>query len=248
MDQNNHHHHHQHHQHHNNDEDLNELLSLKKIKLTEDETDQHHPSQHHHPSNNVDIVDESMEMSSTNDEDELISKEHLINMLRSYMNAKKRVEFVANEDKVEEAQMLSSIKSMLRGSRRFHSNTTSTEDENGGETEEDDEDGLVEQGDELPDNLIVTGLPNEFFGAGSGELKKEFEAMFTRIESACRFSYFRLFKRCCIQFNDPIAAILARFELDEIMFLNTQLKLYLNKVKIWTYYYFLFVSDIKQAF
>ena len=224
-----------HHHHHNsgNDDDLNDLLSLKKIKLWEEDEAIGQSGGCGGDGGGDGMsqdIDETMEMSTN--ESEQLSKEQLVDLLRTYIAAKRSNHREQKES--EETQMLTSIKSVLRGSRRLHSNQTSTEDENGDEDE--NEDGLDQEGggdgdagDELPDNLIVTGLPNDLFG--NGELKQQFEAMFTRIESLCRFSYFRLFKRCCIQFNDPIAAILARFELDEIVFLNTQLKLYLNKVK-----------------
>lgn len=109
------------------------------------------------------------------------------------------------------------------------SNTTSTE--------EDAEDGLdqhaeppdeTDYDDELPSNLIVTGLPIELFS--SIELKREFEKMFTRLDAACRFAYFRLLKRCCVQFDEPVVAVLARLELDRVRFMDTNLKMYLSKV------------------
>lgn len=90
--------------------------------------------------------------------------------------------------------------------------------------------------DELPSNIIVTGLPNELFS--SVELKRQFESMFTSRfaldnhdhTSSCRFAYFRLLKRCCVQFDEPVVAVLARLELDRVIFMGSQLKMYLNKV------------------
>lgn len=124
-----------------------------------------------------------------------------------------------------------------------NSNTTSTED--------DTEDGLdqhaeppddTDYDDELPSNLIVTGLPMEVFS--SVELKREFEKMFTRFsgggrdeKSGCRFAYFRILKRCCVQFDEPMLAVLARLELDRVRFMDTQLKMYLNKVNNYTLLY-----------
>ena len=91
-----------------------------------------------------------------------------------------------------------------------------------------DFDASLEYDDALPSNLIVTGLPGELFS--SAELKREFEALFTRFDSACQFGYFRLLKRCSVQFDEPIVAVLVRLELDRIDFAGAQLKMYLNKV------------------
>lgn len=91
-----------------------------------------------------------------------------------------------------------------------------------------DFDASLEYDDALPSNLIVTGLPGELFS--NAELKREFEALFTRFDSACRFGYFRLLKRCSVQFDEPIVAVLVRLELDRIDFAGAQLKMYLNKV------------------
>lgn len=126
------------------------------------------------------------------------------------------------------------------------SNTTSTEEE------ADIEDGLIDHHHEplemaaaaaasqldeldvddaaLPSQLIVTGLPSELFTSGDDEIKRQFEAMFTRIEPTSRFAYFRLLKRCCVHFDEPIAAVLARLELDRVLFMGSPLKMYLNKV------------------
>lgn len=80
---------------------------------------------------------------------------------------------------------------------------------------------------ELPKNVIVAQLPNELFA--NLDVKSEFERLFLNLDSNCKFLYFRIFKRCLIQFDDAISAILARFELDDYLFLNDKLRLFLTK-------------------
>lgn len=231
------------------DDDLNELL-LKKIKLQEDEND----DQNHE-------MDSSMEYASSDAMDEENrSRERLITILRSYIEAKKerkerlkeeaRIAEDEEEKETEDAQMFKSIRSMMmEGGLSSSSNTTSTDNEdfmNEDGLEQppqlpaplpplpplpyellSDFDASLEYDDALPSNLIVTGLPGELFS--SPELKREFEALFTRFDSACRFGYFRLLKRCSVQFDEPIVAVLVRLELDRIDFAGAQLKMYLNK-------------------
>lgn len=142
------------------------------------------------------------------------------------------------EKETEDAQMFKSIRSMMLESGGLSSSNTTS-------TEEDTEDGLdqhaeapddADYDDELPSNLIVTGLPGELFS--SVELKHEFEQMFARFDASCHFGYFRLLKRCCVQFDEPMVAVLARLELDRVLFMNTQLKMYLNKVFLKVFLYF----------
>lgn len=159
----------------------------------------------------------------------------------------------------EDAQMFKSIRAMMietssGGSGGGASNMTSIEEDIN------NDDGLDQHGDdsmgnglgdydddELPSNLIVTGLPNELFS--SVELKRQFESMFTSRfaldnhdhSSTCRFAYFRLLKRCCVQFEEPVVAVLARLELDRVLFMGTQLKMYLNKVKLFLFVYSYFL-------
>ena len=62
------------------------------------------------------------------------------------------------------------------------------------------------------------------------DIKSDFERLFLNFDSNCKFIYFRIFKRCLIQFDDAISAILARFELDDYSFLNDKLRIFLTKV------------------
>lgn len=87
-----------------------------------------------------------------------------------------------------------------------------------------------EHDDELPNNLIVTQLPNELFH--DQNVICEFERIFLQIDLNCKFCYFRIFKRCLIQYNDPLSAILARFELDDYFFMNDRLRIFLTKVNV----------------
>jgi hypothetical protein len=93
--------------------------------------------------------------------------------------------------------------------------------------DDDETDVNIENEDDLPKNLIVTSLPSELFS--NLDIKSKFERMFTEIDESCKFFYFRIFKRCMIQFENPISAILARFELDDKLFLNDSLRIFLTK-------------------
>ncbi|RNA29015.1 calcipressin-1 isoform X1, partial [Brachionus plicatilis] len=80
---------------------------------------------------------------------------------------------------------------------------------------------------ELPRNIIVAQLPKELFA--NLDIKSKFERLFIDLEPECKFFYFRIFKRCLIQFEDPLNAILARFELDDFIFLSDRLRIFLTK-------------------
>ena len=88
--------------------------------------------------------------------------------------------------------------------------------------------------DILPRNLIVTSIPSQVFT--EFDVKLKFESIFLKIDEKCSFCYFRLFKRCCIQYENPISAVLARFELENLVFQNENLKIFLTKVKNWLSY------------
>lgn len=81
---------------------------------------------------------------------------------------------------------------------------------------------------ELPKNLIVTSIPSEVFEKNN-EYKAKFEQLFLDIDAQCKFCYFRIFKRCCIQYENGISAVLARFQLDDQIFLNDRLRIFLTK-------------------
>lgn len=173
-----------------------------------------------------------------------------------------------DDDDEEDARMFKSIRSMMLGSGSSSGGANGSSSSNTTSLEEDDEgneDGLDRcqqppdetdyDNDDLPSNLIVTGLPLEIFTSSSssssssgGGLKQQFEDMFTRIDPRCRFSYFRLLKRCCIQFEEPLVAVLARLELDRIVFDGAELKMYLNKVYkaslTFSKYVYSFLSDL----
>ena len=94
----------------------------------------------------------------------------------------------------------------------------------------DDTDDPLNEDDILPRNLIVTSIPLDVFT--EFEVKLRFEKIFTSVDPKCTFCYIRLFRRCCIQYEDSISAVLARFELDEQPFMGERLKIFLTKV-IW---------------
>lgn len=92
---------------------------------------------------------------------------------------------------------------------------------------------LICQDEQLPRNLLVTSMKNEVFT--NMEIKLQFEKLFNDFK--CKFCYLSSFKRCYIQFDNPIAAILARIQLHDELFLNESLKIFLNKVSQFLNYY-----------
>ena len=93
-------------------------------------------------------------------------------------------------------------------------------------------DECVNIDDEQPlTDLIVTSLPQELFTNES--LKKEFENMFIKYADATngvKFFYFRILKRCTIKYSDESAAVSARYELDNQLFLGEPIRLFFAQV------------------
>jgi hypothetical protein len=84
--------------------------------------------------------------------------------------------------------------------------------------------------DDLPKHLIVASIPSEVFA--NSDCKNIFEKLFLDIDNKCQFCYFRIFKRCCVKYEDGISALLARFQLDDQLFLNDRLRIFLTKVRL----------------
>ena len=146
------------------------------------------------------------------------------------MDTENKYEFNNDHNVNDNKEILYEIKSFIRNNKfktesdeymdsAFDDNQELTDESN---DENDDEDDI------LPRNLIVTSIPIEVFN--DFDMKLKFETTFTEIDAKCNFCYFRLFKRCCIQYQDSISAVLARFELDNLMFLNERLKIFLTRV------------------
>lgn len=81
--------------------------------------------------------------------------------------------------------------------------------------------------EELTKNLIVTNLPNEVFQ--DSELRMQFENLFLELDHKCQFYYFKSFKRCRIECDDFISALLMKFELEDRPFYNVNLKVFLTQ-------------------
>lgn len=86
---------------------------------------------------------------------------------------------------------------------------------------------LSEDDEELPKNLIVTSIPSEVFS--NLEVKAEFERLFASVDSRCKFCYFRIFKRCLVQFDSEISAVLVRYELNGFRFLDERIRVFLTR-------------------
>jgi hypothetical protein len=94
-----------------------------------------------------------------------------------------------------------------------------------------------EEEEELTD-LIVTSLPNELFS--NDMLKIEFENMFKKytqieadgdgFEKSVKFFYFRILKRCTVKYSNESAALNARYELDNQIFLGQPIRLFFAQV------------------
>lgn len=84
--------------------------------------------------------------------------------------------------------------------------------------------------DGLPTTLIVTSVASEVFS--SNEARAKFEQLFLEIDPDCKFCFLRIFNRCTIQFSNSIAAILARIQFNEQVFLGESLKMFLSNVRV----------------
>lgn len=84
--------------------------------------------------------------------------------------------------------------------------------------------------DGLPRDLIVTMADPSVFT--NNVSREKFEKLFLDIDDKCRFCHIRVFKRSSIQFSNPIAAILARVQLENYEFMGVNLKMYLTMVQI----------------
>jgi hypothetical protein len=169
------------------------------------------------------IIDDSdLSQFQMNDENYLV-KENLVNLLKAYKN-------LVNHDQQPSESSLSSYtmekvrqenEKMILHKIKCILLNKSDQDFN------DDLSNLDNQDDHLPRNLIVTSIPTEIFS--NLDIKSKFEHMFLNIDELCKFCYFRVFKRCCIQYENPISAILARFELDDQPFLDDKLRIFLTR-------------------
>jgi hypothetical protein len=169
------------------------------------------------------IIDDSdLSQFQMNDENYLV-KENLVNLLKAYKN------LVNNDQQPSESSLSSYTMEKVRQENEkmiLHKIkcillNKSDQDFN------DDLSNLDNQDDHLPRNLIVTSIPTEIFS--NLDIKSKFEHMFLNIDEKCKFCYFRAFKRCCIQYECPISAILARFELDDQPFLDDKLRIFLTR-------------------
>lgn len=172
------------------------------------------------------IIDDSdLTQFQMNDETYLV-KENLVNLLKAYKN-------LVNHDQELSESSTSTLSSYTMEKIRQENEkmilhkikcillNKSDQDFN------DDLSNLDNQDDHLPRNLIVSSIPTEIFS--NLDIKSKFEHMFLNIDEKCKFCYFRIFKRCCIQYENPISAILARFELDDQPFLNDKLRIFLTR-------------------
>jgi hypothetical protein len=152
---------------------------------------------------------------TTNDDDQIsFNKEKLIQYLKSYLeNESNQAQSMTSMEEGDEDNneiKLNELKSVLL-------------------SENDSEISWkpIKEDDHLPRNLLVTSLCDQVFT--NDEIKSQFEQMF--VDLKCKFCYLPSFRRCYIQFDSPVAAILARVQLYDQKFLNEPLKVFLNKVR-----------------
>jgi hypothetical protein len=168
----------------------------------------------------------------------MINKENVIRLLRSYLNEQKNRQVnngsfdslqSEGDDTNENEITLNQTKDILLSELTSHD--INNNNNNNDKVKKD----FDEQN--FPSNLIVTSVPVEVFS--NLQLKSKFEELFLDIDENCKFCFFRIFRRCSIQFSSWIAAILARIQLDNYVFMGENLKIFLNKVnKFFKIYYF----------
>lgn len=145
------------------------------------------------------------------------NKEKLIQYLKSYLEneatrMRQSVESIEDEEEEENytnAIKLNELKSVLLSGNEINTGLKT-----------------INEDDSLPRHLIVTSVCDQVFS--NAEIKSQFEKMFSDLK--CKFCYLPTFKRCYIQFDSPVAAVLARVQLHDQKFLNEPLKIFLNKV------------------
>ncbi|CAF0951500.1 unnamed protein product [Brachionus calyciflorus] len=183
------------------------------------------------------IIDDSKMIECEQNDSDYLTKENLISVLKTYKNILENLKLKkvhVNESECVNLNDLSTYVLNSNNQEQFHEHNIQIDNQielintelkeiiftnlRLSETMEEHE---------LPKNIIVAQLPNELFA--SLDVKSEFERLFLSLESNCKFFYFRIFKRCLIQFEHPINAILARFELDDYLFLNDKLRIFLTK-------------------
>lgn len=139
----------------------------------------------------------------------LFNKENVINLLRNLLNKNMSPKTESNER--NEFEINESKASLCMNESSNNSDTSFVEG--------------------LPTNLIVTSVTSEVFS--NNEVRSQFENLFLEIDETCKFCHLRIFKRCTIQFSNPIAAILARIQLNNKTFCGESLKMFLsNPIKL----------------
>jgi len=150
---------------------------------------------------------------TTNDDDQIsFNKEKLIQYLKSYL-----------ENESNQAQSMTSMEEEDNNEIKLNELKSVLLSENDSEISW----KPIKEDDHLPRNLLVTSLCDQVFT--NDEIKSQFEQMF--VDLKCKFCYLPSFRRCYIQFDSPVAAILARVQLYDQKFLNEPLKVFLNKVR-----------------
>jgi hypothetical protein len=122
--------------------------------------------------------------------------------------------------------LLNEIKSLLTKNKAVHTVH--------GSGDEQSSIGAADDEDDLSRHLIVTNVPGEVFS--EAELRYQFERLFLELDAKCAFYYFKSFKRCRVECHDFISALLVKFELDDHVFANTSLKVFITKVNFDSYF------------
>lgn len=89
---------------------------------------------------------------------------------------------------------------------------------------------LNENDDDLAKHLIVTNLPTELFS--DSNVRAQFETLVLSLDARSKLFYFKPLKRCQIECDDFISALIIKFELDDYFFFNANLKVFVTKVRI----------------
>lgn len=154
--------------------------------------------------------------SMTDELQELIHKENIIRLLKDLLNNSNQSTKQINSEKIKPKSEIIEI-----NQEKVSLNLN-------GPLDTDPKSSLVSG---LPTNLIITSVTDEVFSAN--EVRTRFERLFLELDADCKFCHFRIFKRCTVQFTNPIAAILARIQYNDEMFMGETLRMFLsNPIKL----------------
>lgn len=172
-----------------------------------------------------------------------LTKENLLLLLKTYkkivavVNQKKKRRSRANEIEINLERRLSLDDSeeaksemLYSGIKRIFSRSSSQTNlakEADAEVNTSIESNRDEDDEDLAKHLIVTNLPVELFS--DSNLRTQFETLILSLDARSKLFYFKPLRRCQIECEDFISALIIKFELDDYFFFNANLKIFVTK-------------------